>query len=147
MRVTRFKADHLVALPELVDGPNRLTPEQGHLFEQFTAFTVIDEYPLMCVGAIPLKPTVAELWAAVSVDFKAHPERRQVFAPLKALIRNHAIQHDLNRIQGSVPTGWGDGATWMHLLGMRYESTMVAYGSQGEDHDRYVWITKEHVNG
>lgn len=147
MKIINFRAEHLLEMPELVEGPNPLTPEQGCLFEQFTSFTVTDGDILMCVGAVPLKPTVAELWAAVSVGFKAHPERRQVFAPLRALIRNYAIQHDINRIQGSIPTGWQDGEAWMHLLGMRYESTMSAYGANGEDHDRYVWITKEHVNG
>lgn len=140
-----FEVKDALDIGEPVRGWLEVTEDQLAFMGSFTAFTILDEdKPLVCLGQLPLWPGVSDIWAVVSPDLRHCAGRRQVYQHIQDLMLWGVTALDINRYQCEIVAGWDDGVKFAHLLGMKSEGLMEAYGRNGEDMIRYVWLAKDH---
>lgn len=99
------------------------------------AMTAFDgERVILCGGICTIGPKMGVLWALLS----ARAGNRML--SLHRCVSRFLQTEPLRRLEASVEKGFAPGCRWLDLLGFKYEGDMLAYGDDGETHERWARV-------
>lgn len=129
--VMAIQPDQAAMRPFLTLDYGRALQGAGDCFTAFAGTTVV-----ACAGIAHCWPGRAQVWSLMSVLL---PE----YGPLvhRAVVR-YLQRCRVRRLELTVDPTHENAAAWAKRLGFTYESTMPAYGMNGELHDMYVRILR-----
>jgi hypothetical protein len=85
-------------------------------------------------------PTLAVAWALWTPRARAWPARRAVHVTMVRHLRRITAHFKPRRLQAEVLADEPRARRWVEALGFTLESTMPAYGPQGQTMETWVWF-------
>jgi hypothetical protein len=137
--IVKFEAEHLSRLAlqdsQLSLSKELTNPEYAKMLEGMYAYSKIDgDEVLCCAGLMQTWPGRSVGWALISRNAGKH--FIEIHRNVAAAIRMCPDR----RIEIAVDSEFPQGKRWAKMLGLTYEGTMKAYGTDGRDHDLYAIV-------
>jgi hypothetical protein len=148
--------DLLILLPQLrPDEVEQCEALSGEKFDHqklavrhFTApgmaWTIADEdEPILSLGGMRTRPGVLSSWYIPSPKIWTRQYIRTATKVTRTLIRNVLAEGSTHRIETVVLSSRTEAQRWYHTIGLKYESTMRSFGSNGEDAAMFVALREK----
>lgn len=107
------------------------------------AFTVIcKEGIVACFGCVSIHGGVGTAWAITSPLIHKH----KIAFHRICMNMQKVVVHDmgLHRMQSVVDVRFYAALRWQRTMGLRYESTLYNYGTEGQDFIVFAWTQERH---
>ena len=116
-----------------------LTQAYGEQVQQAgSCFTAFDgTLVIACAGIVNCWRGRAQVWSLMSEHL---PKYRKA---IHKAVSRYLAAHPIRRLELTLDPEFSRAVAWAKRLGFTYESTMPAYGPNGELQDMYVRIQKE----
>ena len=95
-------------------------------------------------GVVPLWQGVGQGWVLVD---KTNTEKLALCRAMRRGMRDIVANGPFHRVQADVKTSYKQGQKFLKMLGFVYEGPLWAFTSDGEDYERYSFISRNLVMG